>query len=214
MYKRRILEIRFEKIELASIGAGASTHVVAARLIWPRPAIAEKIAIKTLSFRSGSAAPQATAPWSGSILFKETVQGPCGLEIAVTRQVSDSQAARFAQSVYAAALNALGSQVGATVAAGSWVGLLQFALRHGAKAAGDPARNGPPALAVGSIDLPPSGLAAPGKTTQAVVPLVAPETLYEVRKRRRQGEMHLRRERVLAAGEPNGQARLTLTAYN
>ncbi len=216
MHKRRVLEICLDEIEAGATGArgkGRAAHVLAARLIWPRPAIAEKVSLKTVDLQGGKADLNA-AIWGRRILFKETVQGPCGLSIEVTRRVSDTQAARFIHFLYASVFTALSAEVAATAPGGGWVGLLRQPLRFLARETGTPPKAWPAVMAAGMLDVRPESIGKRGERVQIEIPLRAPKDVFETHRRQRGGETAMRRERVRKAGEANGRAVISIAAYD
>ena len=102
----RTLEMMLDRVEVKTTGARRKDgrHMVIATLVWPRPLIAERVSAKTLGFE-GNVVDLKKSDWITRIVFKERVDGPFGLELGVTEQMSDSEIARKAgmtpQTVYA-----------------------------------------------------------------------------------------------------------------
>lgn len=213
MYKRRVLDIGMRQVEVAVAGDRSGTHMLVARLIWPRPAIAQKISIHTVELKAGKLSMD-HASWAQRTLFKETVMGTCGLEIGVTRKVTKSQAAKFIHSAYASVLTALAADIGVTGEGSAWIGLLRYPLRYLAGEVKAPSRDTPPMTALGALDLRSDQIGPAGEPLVLDVPLSAPEDVYQTTQRMRRGELAGSRKRVLKSGEPAGKVQVEIVAYN
>jgi hypothetical protein len=214
VYKRRVVELLLEEVKLDVARAGRrrkGRHVLTACLVWPRPAIAEKLIAKTLEMEKLSVNLD-SAGWIERILFKETVQGPFGVEISVTDRLSDSQVGEFLSFLGSAVLKLAGSEVGDLLAGGPASGLVEIPFKYLSKrvAAGP---EGAAVLAGGSVDLVVDEKWKPGKAIRIEVPLAAPRAVYKTVRSSKHGEVTARRRKLLAAGQANGVAVINARVY-
>lgn len=211
-YQRLILEVTLEALEVKVSGAkpaaGPRRHLVLASLVWPRPAIAQKMVTQDVTLDAGLW--QRPAQWSRRILFKETVQGPCGIQLAVTEPLSDTALARMAAEMAGGAVKLLSSEMVRDMAAVP-AGLVRLPFDSLQKLAVSLGKEDPRIVARGVLELPSAE--AVGKTAEYTVPLVAPETLYRYVRIRRQGKTVRRRQSLLEKEQENGRANLQLVCY-
>lgn len=213
--KRQILELTLESVSLEVTGArraGGSVHVVTVGLVWPRPAIAEKVAVKVLDM-AGKSCSLARKPWVERILFKEVVEGPFGLELAVSEPVSDSQVLDFMRFAGSAVFKMAASEAGDLVTGSLATGLTRIPLRFLSKQISASAKKSPRNIANGSIDLRAEDLIRHGKDSTLKLRLRAEETFHSISRTRKHGKSSMKRVKLLDAGQPNGEAVLRARVY-
>ena len=178
---RRVIEIAIAGINLLATGSEAdeTRHLVAASLVWPRPGIAERVALKPVTLTRGAYSYN-DASWVQRILFKESVLGPLGIEITVSRALDPDglrrAVAEFAESFAKEGAAHMDSMFGGTVG-----GLVKLPLSFLAGRLDEAPDREPPLVAAGEADMPADAL-SPG--TVLSVPLIAPVTVYRARRRR------------------------------
>ncbi|TFH14645.1 MAG: hypothetical protein E4H02_09495 [Lentisphaerales bacterium] len=213
---RRIVEVVLDGIEIRAAGGTADEktgkHVVSARLVWPRPSIAEKLAVKTIGLRDGSISFK-TAEWPDKILFKEVVQGPFSICIEISDRVAASTADGLAGELLKAFVKVAGD--GASEVAGvPWMGsLLRGPLRF-LESMGTKDGTGLPVTGSGSIDLEALPGWKAGGWRRFRIPLVTARDICRVQRRRSGGEMRTMRQVLLRAGEQNGVVKIALRPYD
>jgi len=212
MSKRKILELCLDRVELVAAGGGrgrGNTHIVFARLIWPRPAIAEKISVKPLEFER-NAVDLKDSSWTERILFKETIQGTCGLEISVSERVSIGQADRLVTFIGASILKMAESEAGSVMVGPLGAGLVRMPFQYLGKLANS-SKKTPRMLGVGTIDL---SFCRKSRSEHSIeIPLVSPRTVYRTTRTVKHGETSAKRRTLLKAGAPNGVVMLTAGIY-
>ena len=215
-YKRRILEVTMEQINLRVAGnssARTTQHLVTGTLRYPRPAIAEKVLAKPVGLDNG-AVDLSAAGWMQRILFKETVQGPFGIGIDITTQLSDSQAGKLITAVSSAFLSLAGGEA-ADIAGEPWAaGLVRTPFDYLRKALSSSRGAAPRLVGAGSIDLCADTRWQAGAVRKVNVPLTAVEDIYTVRRSRHRGTMQASRKKLLKTGEANGEIRLSVRTYD
>ena len=77
-----------------------------------------------------------------------------------------------------------------------------------------PPKAWPSVMAAGMLDVRPDAIGKRGERIQVEIPLLAPKDVFETRRRSRGGETAIRRERIRKAGEANGRAVVSITAYD
>jgi hypothetical protein len=184
--------------------------MVLVSLLWPRPLISERTAVKTLRFQK-NAVDLSAAGWTERILFKEAVQGPFGMEISVTEQLSSEEVDKFFSIAGASLFKLAGSEVAGMVTSTMGAGLLKVPFQYLKKRASSSDDRPPRIIAAGTADvsLDDSWLAG----TNLEIPLQAPGRIYRCVQSRRHGTATRKRRRVLEAGEQNGVVRLTGMVY-
>jgi hypothetical protein len=207
MSKRQVMEILMDGLDGVVTGRGddeTTRHIVTVGLVWPRPGIAKRIAVQSVELVGGRAA-WGEAAWFDRILFKETVMGRFGVEIAVSDPVSGAMA-RKAMAFFGEALAKEAASVLGGAAGGILGGIVSVPLRHVAGALLDAAGAEAGVLAAGSIDM--DGASMSEKSVYEV-PLTAPEAVY--RGVRQRPPAPVRGEALaVAAGAGNGVARIAL----
>ena len=201
MSKRKVLEVLLDSVELREQGEGrksAGHHVVLARLVWPRPGIAEKISISTVSI-TGGFTDLADAEWVDRILLKEVVEGTIGIEMAVSRKVSLGKANDFAASMGESMFKA-----GGKVVEDMGLSLGRVPFEYLAKQLSGSKKSSPGILASGKMELSRAGGLKQDKMVQVKIPLSAPQAITRIEQTRRRGELATRRRTLLKKGEGNG----------
>lgn len=207
-YQRQTMEMSFVSIR----GEGpwtrdttGSERIVTVSLIWPRPLVASRVAVQTHAFSAKGCELQ-DMDWSESILFKEAVEGPFGVVVQVSDSLSAQQLARVAASIGEVALKAAGSEV-ASIAVGPGLrAMARFPFNYLADALSDVGKTAP-VVAAGRVTL------LPGKSTDMTIPLLVPEDIVKLRRRKHAGRVQRIRETLHRQGDPAGEASLTITYY-
>ena len=213
MVKRMVCELSLERVEVGVSGANKTgMHMLLASLVWPRAAIAERVAIKKLRM-DGDAADLSKAGWTGRILFKEIVQGPFGIEIGLTGPLADPQIERLLSFVGSTLLKLAAAGAGDAASTDLGGGLMKIPFQLLAGKTTQPKPEDAPLIASGRVDLPAAEEWQAGKTVRVEVPLTAPRTIHKTTRQRRHGEVSARRRTLLKAGESNGRAILTARLY-
>lgn len=216
MYKRRIFELLLERVQIDVVGGRktrGSKHVLSASLTWPRPAIAERFAVKTLDFENNTA-DLSKSDWTARILFKETVQGPFGLEVSVTEPLSTGQAGEFLKFMGLSILKLARAGAGDLAASPIGSGLIKLPFEYLGKIASSSDKKPPRLIGAGKVDLSADDKWKAGKLVRIEIPLTAPETIYKTVRSRKHGELSARRRTLLKAGQPNGTAVLSARLYD
>lgn len=216
MYKRRILELSLERVELNVAGGRkkrGNKHMIIACLTWPRPAIAERISVKTLEFENNTA-DLSRSDWTTRILFKETVQGTFGLEVSVTEQLSNSQVSEFIGFMASSILKLAGAEAGELAASSLGAGLIKLPFTYLSKLVSASGKKPANMIATGTVDLRADSKWKAGKLVRIEIPLTAPETIYKTVRSRKHGELSTRRRTLLKAGAGNGTAVLRGKLYD
>jgi len=95
--KKTAVEIRLVKAELKGMPEKAllkSRNLGCVDLIWPRTGVAKKSAAREMVFKKG-VADFTSEEWTKRVLFREEIEGRCGLAVTVTEPVSIQLARRF-----------------------------------------------------------------------------------------------------------------------
>lgn len=170
--KKRTVEILLAKAELTGVPERRllkSRNLGVVDLVWPRAGIARKSAAREMVFRKGQA-DFASEEWAKRILFREDVEGHCGLAVTITEPVSVQKARRFLRLVAKYAF-----KMGADFMEKAMVGYADVAsapLDAFAQMIGE--KDTPKAIAQGVIDV--AELPADGAEAIVTVPLVRPLT--------------------------------------
>ena len=209
-YRRLTLEMRVAGLELAVAGPRKKdgVHLVAVDLVCPRPNVARKSVVRQIELTDG-AAKMADLPWPKQLLFKESVEGPFGVEVRVSAALSNRE------------LASLSGALGKAVAKGAAKSLAEG---HGDVAG---ALLGVPAVwlasqIVAASDADPRWVASGwgryevgelGADASVPVELRAPADIVRTSRTRRAGRPATRRTRVLREGEPNGHIEFGVSVY-
>lgn len=216
MYRRRVFELTLGGIALQVTGAGRSKksqHGVTADLLWPRPAIAARTAVSTVTLHEG-ATDMSGSSWCDRILFKETVQGPFGIELCVTERMSSQALRLFVADFSATVLKTMASGVQGMAAGAAAGALLKLPFLHLGRLAAEAGKAPARVIAGGSLDLSADDEWAAGEMRRLEIPLVAPCAIYRTVRTRRAGRPATKRTTVLKAGQPNGSATVVGKLYS
>jgi len=215
VYRRRILELSLNRVMIEVTGGRklrSSRHMVTVCLVWPRPAIAERAAVKTLDFENRTA-DLSSADWTDRILFKETVQGPFGVEFGITEHLSDERIGKFLKLVGSSLLGLAGGEAEDLMPGPVGAGLVRLPFQHLGKVVSASGTGSARFIGVGAVDLDTDKTWEGGREVRIEIPLVAPEAVYETKRARKHGELSTRRRTVLKAGKSNGMAVLSARLY-
>ncbi len=170
--KKRAVEILLVKASLTGIPERRllkSRNLGAVDLIWPRTGVARKSAAREMVFKKG-AVDFTSEAWTKRVLFREEIEGKCGLAVTITEPVSIQKARRFLRLTAKYAF-----KMGADFMEKAMVGYADVAsapLDAMAQMVGE--KDTPEAIAQGVFDL--EDLPADGETREIVVPLFRPST--------------------------------------
>jgi len=187
--------------------------MVTAGLVWPRSTIAERVAIKTLDFEDNTA-DLSRSDWTSRVLFKETVQGPFGLELSVTEHLSNDQVREFVKFMGSSVLKLTGAEAGDLVESSMGAGLVKLPFQYLGKLVAGSSRKSAGVVGAGTVDLCADGGWKVNEVVRVEIPLVTPETIYMTARTRKHGELSSRRRTLLKAGRENGVAVLTARVYD
>ena len=170
------LEFLLVKAELSGVpekGLLKSRNLVQVDLIWPRTGIAKRSAAREAVFKRGKADFTAE-PWTKRVIFREDVEGRCGMAVSVTEPISLQKIRRFLRLTAKYAL-----KMGADFMEKAMVGYADIASSPlDALAAMIGEKDVPKVIAQGVIDI--EDLPADGEEREIVVPLSRPLTGREI----------------------------------
>ena len=170
--KKRAIEVLLVKAELTGVPEKRllrSRNIGSVDLVWPRTGIARKSATREMVFKRGKA-DFASEEWTKRILFREEIEGRCGVAVTITEPVSVQKARRFLRLAAKYAF-----KMGADFMEKAMVGYADVAsapLDAVAQMVGE--KDTPKAVAQGVIDV--ADLPAEDAETEVVVPLKRPLT--------------------------------------
>ena len=209
----RVFEVLLDRVEVKETGGQkAGRHMVMASLVWPRPRIAERVAVKTVDIEKG-VVDLKKARWTDRIVFKELIDGPFGLEFGVTERVTESQFREFLRFMSSSVLKVAGGEAEDMMSNALLGGVVKVPFQFLAKMISDSGKDGPKVIASGSLDLHSEETWKKNESKQFKVPLTAPETIYKVTRRRREGTFQTRRRKLIEAGADNGVIVFTGKVY-
>ena len=166
------LEFLLVNAELSGIpekGLLKSRNLVQVDLIWPRTGIAKRSAARIAVFKRGKV-DFTGEPWTKRVVFREDVEGHCGLAVAVTEPVSIQKVRRFLRLTAKYAL-----KMGADFMEKAMVGYADIASAPiDALAAMVGEKNAPKIIAQGVLDL--EHVPDEGEALEISVPLARPLT--------------------------------------
>ena len=166
------IEFLLVKAELKGIpekGLSKSRNIGQLDLIWPRAAIAKKSGAREMVFKKG-VCDFAAEPWTKRVIFREEVDGRCGLTVSITEPVSIQKVRRFLRLTAKYAL-----KMGADFMEKAMVGYADIASSPiDALAAMIGEKDVPKVIAQGVLDI--EDLPAEGEERTVVVPLARPLT--------------------------------------
>ncbi len=207
---KAVLELLLRDIRLTARpqGKARSRHVLTATLLWPRPLIAQRQAVRDVTLVDGHA-DLAQQPWTERVLFKENVEGRFGILLSLSDALTDAALERVLRAVASEAIKAQGALLAGELAGGVlpvalWTAPLSVLARDVARPS-DPA-----AFARGAIDAASEQAIPPTGETSGLwtVPLVAARDVTRTSRQRRAGKLRTIRRVVHTAGEPLGEATL------
>lgn len=121
---KREIEITLERIFLGkkTVSGSKSNHILDFKLLYPRPTVAQKAAQKAVKLEKGLWDGEGR-PWTGRILFKETIQGRTGIEISISEALGNSEidaiirasSSTLIKTMTSLAADALGAGLASTV---------------------------------------------------------------------------------------------------
>ena len=206
---RRNLEVLLTDLVVPSLsGVRSSGHVVTVDLIWPRPLVALRTAMKTVRFARGQALSTEWA-WLDRILFKETVEERFGLAVRVSESLTAIRMEGFARYL-ASSLLGLAADMTEDVLPG-YDGKLA-AMPLGYPESQLKKTKEPDLIATGGIDFRPEDFAE-GGTVEVVIPLRSGREVTRTTRRHLAKGAPSRREVVLAQNAPDGAATFTIRAF-
>ena len=169
---KEALEVLFVKAELKGIpekGLLRSRNLIQVDLVWPRTGIARRSAAREAVFKRG-VCDFTSEPWTKRAVFREDVEGHCGIAVAVTEPVSVQKFRRFLRLTAKYAL-----KMGADFMEKAMVGYADIASSPiDALAAMIGEKDVPKVIAKGVLDV--TELPAEGEERTVTVPLARPLT--------------------------------------
>ena len=166
------IEFLLVKAELKGIpekGLLKSRNIGQVDLIWPRAAIAKKSGAREMVFKRGECDFTAE-PWTKRVVFREEVDGRCGLAVSITEPVSIQKVRRFLRLTAKYAL-----KMGADFMEKAMVGYADIASSPiDALAAMIGEKDVPKVIAQGVLDI--EDLPAEGEELTVTIPLARPLT--------------------------------------
>ena len=202
------LEIHFLALELSPALKlpRHSAHELGIDLVCPRPTVARKASVRTLSLEAGVFAP-ASPSWTETAVFKETINGRFGIAIAVSDAVPGSQADYFARTGAAALVKIVAGALGGAFA-GNLGDIAEIPFSTLSKALAK--ERSPLTLLNGFADFP----ADASFSSRAIVeiPLVAARDIFQSVSRTTKSGTSSTRRKLLAKGDAAGVCRLALEA--
>ncbi len=95
--KKEGIEVLLERAELKGVPEKAlikSRNMVQVDLVWPRTGMARRSAMREAVFRKG-VCDFSSELWTNRVVFREEVEGRCGIAVSVTEPVSVQMIRRF-----------------------------------------------------------------------------------------------------------------------
>jgi len=166
------VEIELVKVEFAGLAERhlpVSRHLVSVDLVWPRTGVAKKSAARQVNLDHGEA-DCGGEPWAKRILFREEIEGHCGIAVALTEPLSVQKVRKYLKLVAKAAL-----KEGADLVSGACAGYGEIAAAPvDALAAMVGSSEAPKTVAQGLIDF--DEFPSPGGKSLVAIPLERPLT--------------------------------------
>lgn len=144
-----------------------SRNLVTVDLIWPRTGIAKKSAARQIVFSKGLS-DLTVEPWAKRILYREEIEGRCGIAVSVSETVTAQKVRKFAKLTAKAVIKEGADLVDAALASHGDIAAAPI----DALAAMVGESSGPKTIAQGVVDV--EDLPAEGETRTVVVPLARP----------------------------------------
>lgn len=169
--EKKAVEILFAKAELTGIPEKRlplSRNLVTVELVWPKVGTARKSAAREVKFKKGLADFTGEA-WAKRCVFREEIDGHCGIAVSVSEPVSVQKLKRWARLTAKAIL-----KEGADVAESAMVGYGEIAAAPiDALATMVGEKDAPQAIAQGVVDY--DDLPVAGEEKVVEVPLTRPK---------------------------------------
>ena len=166
------LEVLLVRAELKGIPEKAllkSRNMVQVDMVWPRPSIARKSAMREAAFRHG-VCDFTGEPWTKRVVLREDVEDHCGFAVSVTEPVSIQKLRQFLRLTAKYAL-----KMGADFMEKAMVGYADIASSPiDALAAMVGEKDAPEVIAQGVVDF--DDIPGEGEEREVSVPLVRPLT--------------------------------------
>jgi len=212
MARQKIVEILLDRVQLREIGGAErqeSQHLLLVTLVWPRARIEEAAAVKPITLTKKTADVR-KASWTERIIFKQLVEGPFGIHVAVTKRVSGKQAPEFLKFLAAQIFGIAGKEIEDLAVQPVAGALARIPFRYLSKSIPAGKKAAPKIIAEGSLDLNTEKLKK-RKRSPIHVPIEVAETIYRPPQRdSTKGRKPSSRRRVLVKkGEENGSVDLT-----
>ena len=201
----RTFEILLNSVELKdSRDVKNGKHLVTLELVWPRPLVASKSAVRTFKFKDG-ALDCSRLPWVKRICFKETVEFRFGICARVSGSLTAAAIADFTRFFAGTAFGVGGDAIEKYL--GGYQGdIATIPFDYAKKKL--LAASEPKTVAEGAVDLLPSEL---GDETEIEIPLCAPRDVFKTLEHGRNAkETPSSRKLVVAEGTVIGRARIQL----
>ncbi len=169
---KAVIEFLLVRAELKGVPEKAllkSRNIGQIDLIWPRAAIAKKSGAREMVFRRG-VCDFTKEPWTKRVVFREEVDGHCGIAVSITEPVSIQKVRRFLRLTAKYAL-----KMGADFMEKAMVGYADIASSPiDALAAMIGEKDVPAVIAQGVLDI--ENIPAEGDECMVTVPLARPLT--------------------------------------
>ena len=166
------LEFLLVKAEVKGVpekGLLRSRNIGQVDLIWPRTGVAKKSGAREMVFKKG-VCDFTAEPWTKRVVFREEIEGHCGLAVSITEPVSVQKVRRFLRLTAKYAL-----KMGADFMEKAMVGYADIASSPiDALAAMIGEKDIPKVIAQGVLDV--NDLPAEGEEREITVPLIRPLT--------------------------------------
>lgn len=167
---KRNLEFLLVRAEVAGVPEKAllkSRNIGCVDLIWPRTSIAKKSGAREMVFKRG-VCDFTEEPWAKRCVFREEIDGHCGIAVSVSEPVSVQKLKRWAKLTAKAIL-----KEGADIATSAMIGysdIAQAPIDALATMIGE--KDAPESIAQGVIDF--CDLPSDGDTKEIAIPLFRP----------------------------------------
>ncbi len=215
MYKRQIMELHLEKIELAIDGyefKQVGRHILACDLLWPRPLISSRQTVKELELEQGGIVFK-KLPWHKSVLFKEVVQGPFALSVNLSSPMTTVQMQKLMASVGSILSKSAAGEVDDVIESALLSSVVSQALKAAGKKVSGLVDEYGDWLLEGACDVVFSEGKKDAVTQKIKIPLRLAKDITKTTRRRQQGRSKVKRETVAEKGAPAGEVTLRASLY-
>ena len=198
--RRKVATITLDEIlilENGRRGDSASENMVLTSLIWPRPMIDLRTAVKSVRLEDGERIKFSARPFHEKILFKEVVSGPFGITLEVTERKTPGVIAQFISNITAQLAYAV---FPLPPSSETFRRIVHTGVTGAARQVQESPKETILRIAFGHAVIDPA-ISSPARALE--IPLLAPDTLLST------GSGQSRRPPLLTKGQPNGQAILT-----